>query len=209
MSVKSAARQEMSRLAPAGGHFYPRRFFFRMRVGNDAGVPSVFAMNKKTNAKAATSRGRYWYNHEQFADWVAMLGGRGQVADRLGLSVVTVEKYCTGRARIPKATYVLLELLTTGHLALVMGKEWGDIRLTPGGLQLPGWRRPFSPGELHSIFVLAQGRRTLESQLYLAKRDLETATRAAEEWEQKARFYRNQLVLESKMGMMLMRVADS
>lgn len=161
---------------------------------------------KKNQKKAVNRRGSYWYNAEEFSEWVGMLGGEAEVANRLGLKVETVTRYCRGTTPIPKAIHSLLEMLCTGQLAILLGKEWGDIRLTPGGLQLPGWRRPFSPQELHAMFVLVQGRRIVESQLRIAHRDLESAQQAAEEWERKARFYRDQLVLESKLGLMLERL---
>jgi hypothetical protein len=164
--------------------------------------------SKKKQQGGVNRRGRYWYDHEMFSEWVHILGGKSAVAKRLGLSDGTVERYCKGQTPIPTSIYVFLELLCTGQLALGMGKQWNDILLTPGGLQLPGWRRPFTPTELHSLFVLLNGRRIIESQLNIAKKDLAKALQDAEEWEEKARFYRNQLVLESKMGLMLARVSD-
>lgn len=161
-------------------------------------------MEKKK--KVVNRRGSYWYNVEEVSDWVHMLGGEATVADRLGLKEETLNRYCKGVTPIPKAVYVLLELLCTGQLALLLGKEWGEVRMTPHGIQLPGWRRPFTPSELHSMFILVQGRRGIESQLRMAQKDLDEAQRSAEEWEKKARFYRNQLVLESKLGWILTRI---
>lgn len=162
---------------------------------------------EKKKKTVVNRRGSYWYNAETFSEWVHMLGGDAKVADRLGLKKETLQRYCNGTTPIPKAVYVFLELLCTGQLSMVLGKEWGDIRLTPSGLQLPGWRRPFTPQELHSLFVLVNGRSVmLENQLAIAKRDLEQVQAEADEWEKKARFYRNQLALESRLGSMLVRI---
>ncbi len=161
-------------------------------------------MEKKK--KVVNRRGSYWYNAEEFSEWVHMLGGEEAVAERLGLKQETLHRYCIGRTPIPKAVYALLEILCTGQLALLLGKQWGEVRITPGGLQLPGWRRPFTPSELHAMFIMVQGRRVVDNQLRIAQKDLEEAQRSAEEWEQKARFYRNQLVLESKLGWILTRI---
>jgi hypothetical protein len=162
-------------------------------------------MEKNTKNK----RGRYWFDHNQFSDWVSMLGGVQNVSERLGLSIGTIERYCTGQTRIPKAIYAFLELLATGQLAPVLGQEWNDIRLTPHGIHLPGWRRPFSSQELHSLFVMLSGKRIVENQLQLTKKWLQETQAAAEEWERRALFYRQQLILESKMGLMLARVAST
>lgn len=81
--------------------------------------------------------------------------------------------------------------------------EWEGFIFDDGQLHHPYWRRPFTAGDLRAMFYTSQQVRILEHELTQARRDLETAQAAQDAAEHRAQFYRQQLQLESRMGMML------
>ena len=91
-------------------------------------------------------------------------------------------------------------------LEAIYGKEWGEIQITPDGLFLPGWRRPFSPGELRSLFWQLQELTILRHEAVRLRRERQAAHEAAEAATDRAEWYRRQLRLESSLGAMLGRV---
>ncbi|HJV24554.1 MAG TPA: hypothetical protein VJ673_02660 [Aromatoleum sp.] len=92
------------------------------------------------------------------------------------------------------------ESLDLGEL---LGSEWEGFRLSVDGLHHPYWRRPFECGELKAMFWRSQQVTALELDLTRAKQDAERATAAQDAAEERAAWYRQQLRLESRMGMML------
>lgn len=92
------------------------------------------------------------------------------------------------------------ESLDLGEL---LGSEWEGFRLTAAGLHHPYWRRPFDHGDFKSMFYRSQQVTILEHELQRARADLDRAESAQEAADARANFYRQQLRLESRMGMML------
>jgi hypothetical protein len=76
-----------------------------------------------------------------------------------------------------------------------------------GLLYLAEWRRGFTVHELRALFFECQRVRTLEVELRQAVTDLEAAHRGESQSEARAAWYRRQLVLESRLGAMLGRIA--
>ena len=76
-----------------------------------------------------------------------------------------------------------------------------------GLLYLAEWRRGFTVHELRALFFDCQRARTLERELRAAVTDLEHARIEASQQELRAAWYRRQLVLESRLGAMLLRVS--
>lgn len=91
-------------------------------------------------------------------------------------------------------------------LAELLGDEWAELRIGPGGLSVPGWRRPFEAGELRSMFARLQLLTTLEDENRRLRRERAAAWEAAEAAEDRAAWYRSQLRLESSCGLMLARL---
>lgn len=92
------------------------------------------------------------------------------------------------------------ESLDLGEL---LGSEWDGFRLTAAGLHHPYWRRPFDAGDFKAMFYRSQQVAILERDARQARADLERAETALEAADVRADYYRQQLRLESRMGMML------
>jgi hypothetical protein len=76
-----------------------------------------------------------------------------------------------------------------------------------GLLYLAEWRRGFTVHELRALFFDCQRVRTLERELRQAVTELEAARLSESQNEARAAWYRRQLVLESRFGAMLARIA--
>jgi hypothetical protein len=75
-----------------------------------------------------------------------------------------------------------------------------------GLLYLAEWRRGFTVHELRALFWDCQRVRTLEREHRQAVTDLVAAHRGESQAEARAAWYRRQLVLEARLGAMLLRV---
>ncbi|MFT3758290.1 hypothetical protein [Thauera sp.] len=91
-------------------------------------------------------------------------------------------------------------------LAELLGSEWEGFSLAADGLQHPAWRRPFSCGELKAMFWRCQQVDILEHNLSRIELDAERATADKDAAEERADWYRRQLILESRFGAMLDRL---
>ena len=78
-----------------------------------------------------------------------------------------------------------------------------------GLLYIPEWRRGFTADELRATFWRVQQVATLERELRTKTRECEQLTAELERAERRTAFYRNNLVLESRLGMCLARIASS
>ena len=76
-----------------------------------------------------------------------------------------------------------------------------------GLLYLNEWRRGFEPAELRALFWECQQVRSLRHENTRLERDLARAEHEKDAAESRATFYRRNLILESKLGAMLARIA--
>lgn len=88
-------------------------------------------------------------------------------------------------------------------LGAILGPEWDGFSLSADGLQHPYWRRAFTAGDFKAMFYRSQQVGILERELSRARADLDQARAAQDAAECRADFYRRQLRLESRFGMML------
>jgi hypothetical protein len=89
----------------------------------------------------------------------------------------------------------------------IIGPEWAEVFLGADGLlYLPGWRRGFTASELRQQFFLTQERFYWQRKAEQLERDLARCRNDLEEQENRARYYRQQLLLEARMGMMFNRI---
>lgn len=92
-------------------------------------------------------------------------------------------------------------------LADLLGTEWEGFSLNADGLQHPYWRRPFSCGDFKAMFYRSQQVAILERELARAKAEAEHRAAEAEAARERADWYRHQLTLESRFGLMLAAIA--
>lgn len=95
----------------------------------------------------------------------------------------------------------------TIDLAELLGTEWEGFSLSADGLQHPYWRRPFSCGDLKAMFYRSQQVAILEREVSRARTEQERASAAQDAAEARAEWYKHQLTLESRLGLMLARVS--
>lgn len=99
---------------------------------------------------------------------------------------------------------------TTGaDLSLSLGPDWAGFTLTRHGLQVPNWRRPFTPGELQATFWNMQQLGTLRARVALLERDLARMESELETMEHRAFFFESQTRLEARMGLALTRIVSA
>lgn len=88
-------------------------------------------------------------------------------------------------------------------LSPLLGSDADGFSIGPRGLQLPGWRGPIPLAELRALFWQGQQVRILQRDLARALADLEQARAALDAAQARAAWYRSQLRLESRAGLML------
>lgn len=90
----------------------------------------------------------------------------------------------------------------------ILPERWRDWHFGRDGLFYhPQWRRGFEPDELAAMWFTMQQVRALEARMRQLTKDIEQAAADLEAAERRAAFYRRQLVLESRLGMCLERIA--
>ena len=72
-------------------------------------------------------------------------------------------------------------------------------------LFIPEWRRGLAPSEIRSLFWQGQLVSSLKTEIDMLKKELERRNQEIDNLEVKADFYRRQLVLESRFGLILQR----
>jgi len=92
-------------------------------------------------------------------------------------------------------------LYLTGDASALLGDEWQGYRFVDNLFYVPEWRNGFTPHEIRALFWKCQQIRSLQREIGLLKHELERRN----DLEVKADFYRRQLVLESRFGLILQR----
>jgi hypothetical protein len=88
-------------------------------------------------------------------------------------------------------------------LGTALGEDWENFRIAGGLFYHPSWRRGFTAGELRAMFYQVQVANELTRQTKQLKADAERQQIALDAAEQRAGYYRQQLILESRYGLML------
>ena len=120
-----------------------------------------------------------------------------------GVGAATFRRWKTGKARIPGAVERLLRIRCNelSALAGASGKDWEDFSFGPDGkFYHPFWSRGFDAGQLKAMFFQVQD-------AWADKRDLERLRAELVELRKSEAFYRRQCQVESRMGLMLSRIA--
>ncbi|SOD41598.1 hypothetical protein [Nitrosovibrio sp. Nv4] len=118
----------------------------------------------------------------------------------------TVKRWKDGTANPPESVLRLLRLFIDGDLATILGNEWEGFRLINGHLYLPGWKRGFTPEEIRSMFFDVQRVSSLEAESRRLKKEMDKLETVMQELKKQRDFYRRQVTLESRFGMLLSKI---
>jgi len=116
-----------------------------------------------------------------------------------------IKKWKKGTMAIPESSIRLLRLYLTGDASALLGDEWKGYRFVGNLFYVPEWRNGFAPHEIRALFWKCQQIVSLQREIDLLKRELEKRDEDINKLEVKADFYRRQLILESRFGMILQR----
>ncbi|MBK8605020.1 MAG: hypothetical protein IPN87_18845 [Saprospiraceae bacterium] len=117
----------------------------------------------------------------------------------------TIKQWKKGTKKVPESAIRLLKFFFNGDASAFLGKDWTGHYFRDSLLYIPEWRRGLTPHEIRALFWRGQQVSSLENEIELLKRELERRNKEIEMIEIKADFYRRQLVLESRFGLILQR----
>jgi len=116
-----------------------------------------------------------------------------------------IKKWKKGTQQIPESSLRLLRLYLTGDASALLGDEWKGYRFVGNLFYVPEWRNGFAPHEIRALFWKCKQNWSLQQEINLLKLELERRNEDINNLEVKADFYKRQLVLESRFGMILER----
>ena len=116
-----------------------------------------------------------------------------------------IKKWKKGTKEIPEPSLRLLRLYLKGDASALLGDDWKRYRFSGNLFYVPEWRNGFPPHEIRALFWKCQQIRSLQREIELLKRELERRNEDVNSLEVKVDFYRRQLVLESRFGLILQR----
>ena len=122
-----------------------------------------------------------------------------------GEDLKAIKKWKKGTKEIPEPSLRLLRLYLKGDASALLGDEWKGYRFSGNLFYVPEWKNGFPPHEIKALFWRCQQVWSLEREIELLKRELAKRNEDIDNLEFKADFYRRQLVLESRFGMILQR----
>lgn len=120
-----------------------------------------------------------------------------------GEDLKVIKKWKKGTKQIPESSLRLLRLYLNGDASALLGDEWKGYRFVGNLFYVPEWRNGFAPHEIRAFFWNTQQIASLKNEIALLKKELEQRNNDIDNLEIKADFYRRQLILESKFGMIL------
>ena len=107
--------------------------------------------------------------------------------------------------KIPESAIRLLKLYINGDASGLLGKNWEGFYFKDEQFYVPEWRRGFTPHEIRALFWKCQQIRSLNNEINSLKQELERRNEEFNKLEVKADFYKRQVILESRFGLMLQR----
>ncbi|SDX42327.1 hypothetical protein [Nitrosomonas oligotropha] len=122
-----------------------------------------------------------------------------------GEDLKTIKQWKKGTRKVPASAIRLLRLYIEGDASALLGKDWDGHVFRDNLLFIPEWRRGLTAGEIRALFWQAQLVSSLKREIKLLKEELERRNSEIDTLEVKADFYKRQLVLESRFGMILQR----
>lgn len=122
-----------------------------------------------------------------------------------GEDLKTIKQWKKGTKKIPASAIRLLRLYIEGDASALLGKDWDGHIFRNNLLFIPEWRRGLTPGEIRALFWQVQQIWSLKREIDLLKQEMEKLSEENSILEARAAFYKRQLVLESRFGMILER----
>lgn len=122
-----------------------------------------------------------------------------------GENLRVIKQWKKGTRKVPESAIRLLKLCAEGKADALLGKDWEGFYFEGGLLFVPEWRNGFTAHEIRSLFWRTQQITSLNREIRLLKSELKRRNDEFEALESKTNFYRKQLVLESRFGLILER----
>ena len=122
-----------------------------------------------------------------------------------GESQKIIKQWRKGTRKVPESAIRLLKLFSEGRADALLGKEWEGFYFQDCLLFVPEWRNGFTAHQIRSLFWRTQQIASLNREINLLKNELKRRDDEIDALEIKANFYRKQLVLESRFGLILER----
>ena len=122
-----------------------------------------------------------------------------------GASTNTIKRWKNGTCTPPESASRLLRFHILGDVSALLGQSWEGFNFQDGLLLVPEWRRGLAPTEIRALFWQVQQVGGLQREIRQLKKKLERRSAEIDALEVKADFYRRQVALESRFGMMLER----
>lgn len=123
-----------------------------------------------------------------------------------GESIRTIKQWKKGTKKIPVMASKLLRLYIDGDASLLLGDDWKNHTFRNNLLFIPEWRRGLTAQEIRAMYWEIQLVASLKREIRLLKSEIERRNNDIDQLEIKVQFYRRQLVLESRLGMMLQKI---
>lgn len=120
-----------------------------------------------------------------------------------GEDLKVIRQWKKGTRKPSESAARLIKLFAHGKVCALLGSSWNGFYFRNRLLYAPEWRNGFSAGEIRALFYRCQLVVYLESEIRLLKAELERRSQEIDELEIKADFYRRQVQLESRFGLIL------
>lgn len=125
------------------------------------------------------------------------------------VGAATFRRWKTGKARIPRAIEILLNMPCNDLSALAgAGEGWEGFFMAKDGLHLPGWKYGFSPGQIKGMFFKCQMVRDYESTIRALNKRIEELEGDFAAETERAEKYRRLVSTESQFGLIWDRVVS-
>lgn len=89
----------------------------------------------------------------------------------------------------------------------LLGRDWAGLWSNGAYLFLPGWRVGFTPAELRALWAQLMEQRVWRYEMEQLRAELARREAETEELARRCAFYRRQVQLEARLGMMLAGLA--